>query len=50
MKDGFWEYTDILLKNTAIVIDPAKGSSHPRYPHITYPLDYGYLDATRSTD
>lgn len=50
MKDRFWEYMDKLLKNTTIVFDRAKGSSHPRYPHITYPLDYGYLEATMSTD
>ena len=33
-----------------IKIDRPKGSTHPRYPTFTYPLDYGYLEGTTSGD
>ena len=33
-----------------IVIDRPKGSAHPRYPHMIYPLDYGYLKDTSAMD
>ena len=39
-----------LLLNNSLVIDRPKGNSHPRYPHVIYPLDYGYLENTTSSD
>ena len=33
-----------------LVIDRPKGSHHPRYPILIYPLDYGYLEGTSSID
>jgi inorganic pyrophosphatase len=39
-----------LLTTLAIVIDRPRGSSHPRYPDVIYPLDYGYLEHTTSGD
>jgi len=39
-----------LLKTNAIVIDRPKGSTHPRYRDAVYPLDYGYLEDTTSSD
>lgn len=39
-----------LVDAQEVVIDRAKGSSHPRFPDYIYPLDYGYLDGTRSQD
>jgi len=47
---GFWEYLDRLVASCQLVIDRPKGSSHPRYPDLLYPLDYGYLQGTRSMD
>lgn len=47
---GFWEYLDRLVASCQLVIDRPKGSSHPRYPDLVYPLDYGYLQDTRSMD
>jgi inorganic pyrophosphatase len=32
------------------VVDRARGTPHPRYPGFIYPLDYGYLQGTRSGD
>jgi inorganic pyrophosphatase len=47
---GFWDYLDQLIGSSQIVIDRPKGSTHPRYPEIVYPLDYGYLAGTASAD
>lgn len=32
------------------MIDRPRGSAHPRYPDLIYPLDYGYLGGTRAAD
>jgi inorganic pyrophosphatase len=32
------------------MIDRPKGSRHPKYPHLAYPADYGYLENTSSMD
>jgi inorganic pyrophosphatase len=39
----FWETLDNFLTSGEVVIDRPKGSSHPRFPEIVYPLGYGYL-------
>lgn len=49
-QEEFWSYLDQLVATSRIVIDRPRGSIHPRYPEITYPLDYGYLEGTRATD
>jgi coenzyme F420-0:L-glutamate ligase/coenzyme F420-1:gamma-L-glutamate ligase len=46
----FWEYLDILVAESRLVVDRPKGSQHPRYSDLIYPLDYGYLDGTRTAD
>ena len=46
----FWRALDELISRSKIVIDRPRGSRHPRHPDIVYPLDYGYLDGTTSTD
>ena len=46
----FWNIVDQLVTTNAIVIDRPKGSAHPRFPEIIYPLDYGYLAGTQSGD
>lgn len=48
--NGFWlEMTELAPANS-IIIDRAKDSSHPRYPEVIYPLDYGYLENTTASD
>ena len=47
---SFWHEMAQLVANNSIVIDRSKGSPHPRYPEVIYPLDYGYLEGTRSAD
>lgn len=48
--ERFWQALDALLAEGRIVIDRPRGSVHPRYPAAVYPLDYGYVDVTRSPD
>ncbi len=46
----FWDALDTLVARCPIVIDRPKGSAHPRYPAMIYPVDYGYLDGTTAAD
>lgn len=46
----FWKAIDTLVSSGKIVIDRPKGSKHPRFPNITYALDYGYVENTASMD
>ncbi len=46
----YWESLDRLVHEHDIVIDRKKGSPHPRYPDIIYPMDYGYLANTTTID
>jgi len=48
--DAFWEALDRLLAISRLVVDRAAASSHPHYPDLIYPLDYGYLQDTQSMD
>ncbi|WP_414518697.1 Inorganic pyrophosphatase [Nostoc sp. PCC 9305] len=52
MRDStdFWFKLDRLVALSNLKIDRPKGTSHPRYPSFVYPLDYGYLENTRSGD
>jgi len=47
---SIWQIFDTFIQTSNIVIDRPKGSAHPRYPKIIYPLDYGYLDNTTGGD
>ena len=48
--DDFWSYLDRLIAESTLVIDRPKGSHHPRYPDLVYPLDYGYLEGGTAMD
>lgn len=39
-----------LVQSSKIIIDRPKDSAHPRYPSYMYPLDYGYIEGTKSQD
>jgi inorganic pyrophosphatase len=47
---GFWEALELLISESELVIDRPRGSTHPHYPVLVYPLDYGYLKGTISMD
>jgi len=46
----FWRCLDTLVETCELIIDRPCGSTHPRYPAVTYPLDYGYLAGTTAAD
>ncbi len=48
--EEFWELIDKLFANCNIEIDRPKGSAHPKYTDYIYPLDYGFLKGTVSSD
>ena len=50
MDPEFWSYLDRLVADCPLVIDRPKGSTHPRFPSIIYPLDYGYLEGSTTVD
>ena len=46
----FWRAMERLIAESEIVIERPKGSHHPEHPQIVYPLDYGCLKGTSSSD
>jgi inorganic pyrophosphatase len=50
MKSLFWTRLDELIESSEVVIDRPKGTRHPRYPDLVFPLDYGYLKGTIGGD
>lgn len=46
----FWHALTRLIATHAVIIDRPRGSAHPRYPELIYPLDYGYLENTSAGD
>ena len=47
---AFWASLEILLQDCPLVIDRPKGSVHPRFSGVFYPLDYGFLAGSTSQD
>lgn len=50
METRFWTNLDQLAAACAWRLDRPRGTTHPRYPTFVYPIDYGYLENTRSPD
>lgn len=48
--ESFWTLLDKLVAENRLVIDRPRGMRHPEYPDKIYPLDYGFLEGTRSAD
>ena len=48
--EDFWKAIDTLVASGKIVIDRPEGSVHPKFPHIRYAVDYGYIESTSSMD
>lgn len=47
---AFWVDLEAVVASHAVVIDRPKGSPHPVYSDIVYPVDYGYLQGTKAMD
>ena len=50
MNLDFFESLQTPIDTSKIKIDRPKHSKHPRFPELIYPLDYGYLEGTSSSD
>jgi inorganic pyrophosphatase len=48
--EEFFTAFEALVKEDGITIDRPKGSAHARFPDLIYPIDYGYINGTRSQD
>gem|GEM_PF-526312 len=48
--NNFWQALDKIVAESKVIIDRPKGSQHPKYPSLIYPVDYGYLENTSSMD
>jgi inorganic pyrophosphatase len=48
--NAFFETFEQLINEHGISIDRPKGTAHPRFLDLTYPLDYGYINHTQSQD
>ncbi len=46
----YWSELDKLVASNGFVIERPKGSAHPKYPDYIYPLDYGFIADTTSSD
>ena len=46
----FWDYLDKLVQKNEIIIDRPKGTRHPKYNKMIYPVDYGFIKNTKSMD
>ena len=46
----FWRAMERLIAESEIAIERPRGSHHPEHPQIVYPLDYGCLKGTSSSD
>ncbi len=44
----FWQKIDTLYFSNQLVIARAKGTTHPKYHNLVYPVDYGYLEDTQN--
>lgn len=45
-----WAGWEALLERNGYTLDRPKGTPHPDYPHIIYPIDYGYVNDSIATD
>ena len=50
MNPAFWTRLGELVASSRVAIDRPRGSAHPRFPENIYPLGYGYLEGTTSSD
>jgi inorganic pyrophosphatase len=46
----FFESLEEVIRENGVTADRPKGSAHPRFPDLIYPIDYGYINETQSQD
>lgn len=50
INEEFWNLCEHLVKESRFILEHKAGTSHPQYSSFIYPVDYGYLKNTKSTD
>jgi inorganic pyrophosphatase len=45
-----WAQTESLVRAHGITVERPRGTAHPHYPEIIYPLDYGFINQTLGED
>lgn len=50
MEDNEPDYSGVIGKTVRGTIDRPLGSSHPSYPEMIYPINYGYIDGVFADD
>lgn len=45
-----WGKWDACICNNGITVERPRTSTHPDYPSVVYPLDYGFVNDTLGTD
>ncbi|MFT5142319.1 MAG: inorganic pyrophosphatase [Rhodothermales bacterium] len=45
-----WSSWEALIRENGVTIDRPRGSVHPVHASIVYPMDYGYVNQTMSSD
>jgi inorganic pyrophosphatase len=48
--EEFFQTFEAFIEKNGVTIDRPKGSVHPRFPDLIYPINYGFINATRSQD
>jgi inorganic pyrophosphatase len=48
--DIFFQTFETLIEKNGVTIDRPKGSAHPRFPDLIYPINYGFINETHSQD
>ncbi len=51
LQDQFpWDRWERLILSEGVLLDRPTKTPHPRYPEIIYPMDYGFIRNTTSSD
>jgi hypothetical protein len=45
-----WSGWERRIVEDGVTLDRPRGSRHPTHPEIVYPIDYGYVNGTTSSD
>ena len=40
----------MIAKTVRVIVDRPKGSRHPEYPEMIYPINYGYIEGIMAAD
>ncbi|MES2619706.1 MAG: inorganic diphosphatase [Bacteroidota bacterium] len=46
----YWDILEEFIRLNDIKVDREKGSAHPKFKNLIYPVDYGFIRNTKSMD